>query len=218
MSTPVLIIGESGSGKSRSIVTLNPQETFIIASLAKDMPFRGWKKKYVHLSKDGGNYFVTDNYESIEKTLKYIDEKRTEVKTVVVDDFQYLMANEFMRRSGERGYDKFTEIGEHAWKLVFNARLYRQDLIIVFLAHSDTDESGKTKVKTIGKLLDDKICVEGMFSVVLNTFVEDGKYYFETQTNGNNTTKSPEGMFNERRIPNDLNLVVNSIHKYNTEE
>lgn len=218
MSTPVLIIGESGSGKSRSIVSLNPQETFIIASLAKDMPFKGWRKKYVHLTKDGGNYFVTDNYEAIEKTLKYIDEKRPEVKTVVVDDFQYLMANEFMRRSGERGYDKFTEIGEHAWKLVFNSRLYRTDLIIVFLAHSDTDDTGKTKVKTIGKLLDDKICVEGMFSVVLNTFVEDGKYYFETQTNGNNTTKSPEGMFADRRIPNDLNLVVQSIHKYNTEE
>lgn len=218
MSTPVLIIGESGSGKSRSIVTLNPQETFVIASLAKDMPFRGWRKKYVQLNKDGGNYFVTDSYEAIEKTLKYVDDKRPEVKTVVIDDFQYLMANEFMRRSGERGYDKFTEIGEHAWKLVFNSRLYRPDLIIVFLAHSDTDDNGKSKVKTIGKLLDDKICVEGMFSVVLNTFVEDGKYYFETQTNGNNTTKSPEGMFGDRRIPNDLNLVVQSIHKYNTEE
>jgi len=127
------------------------------------------------------------------------------------------MANEFMRRSGERGYDKFTEIGEHAWRLVFNARLLRQDLIVIFLSHSDTDDKGKTKVKTIGKLLDDKITVEGMFSIVLNTFVEDGKYYFETQTNGSNTTKSPEEMFAERRIPNDLNLVVQSIHKYNTE-
>lgn len=217
MSTPVLIIGESGSGKSRSVVTLNPQETFVIASLAKDMPFRGWRKKYTTLSKDGGNYFVTDNYEAIEKTLKYVDEKRPEVKTIVIDDFQYLMANEFMRRSGERGYDKFTEIGEHAWRLVFNARLLRQDLIVIFLSHSDTDDKGKTKVKTIGKLLDDKITVEGMFSIVLNTFVEDGKYYFETQTNGSNTTKSPEEMFSERRIPNDLNLVVQSIHKYNTE-
>ena len=223
MSIPILINGKSGSGKSRSIVGLNPIETFIIASLAKDLPIKGWKRKYTNLSKDGGNYIVTDDYEKIDKTLAYISDKRPEIKTVVIDDSQYLMANEFMRRHSKVGggnavFSLYNDIGDHFWHLVMSMRLFRQDLIIIMLHHSETSEIGETKAKTIGKMLDDKIVVEGMFSIVLNTLVENGQYFFETQTSGFNTTKSPEGMFAEKRIPNDLNLVIQSIHKYNTEE
>jgi hypothetical protein len=223
MSTPVLINGKSGTGKSRSIVGLNPVETFIIASLAKDLPFKGWRKKYVPLTKAGGNYIVTDDYEKIDKTLKYVSESRPEIKTVIIDDSQYLMANEFMRRHSKVGggnavFSLYNDIGDHFWHLVMDMRSYRQDLTIIMLHHSETTEMGDTKAKTIGKMLDDKIVIEGMFSIVLNTSVENGEYFFETQTSGFNTTKSPEGMFGEKRIPNDLSLVVQSIHNYNTEE
>lgn len=222
MSTPVLINGASGTGKSRSIVGLNPVETFIIAALAKDLPFKGWRKKYIPLSKDGGNYLVTDDYTLINKTMDYVDKQRPEIKTLIIDDSQYLMANEFMRRHSTTGggnavFQLYNEIGDHFWHLIMNARLLRQDLTVIFLHHSETSEAGNTKAKTIGKMLDDKVVIEGMFSIVLNTAMDNGKYFFETQNNGNNTTKSPEGMFDEKRIPNDLNFVVQSIHKYNTE-
>ena len=222
MSTPLLINGGSGTGKSTSLKNLNPDTTFIIASLAKDLPFKGWRKKYKPVSKEGGNYIVTDDYDKINDALEYVDKKRPEINVVVIDDSQYLMTNEFMRRHSKTGggngvFTLYNEIGDHFWNLIMNARLLRQDLTVVFLHHSETNDLGQTKSKTIGKMLDDKVVVEGMFSIVLNTAMEDGKYYFETQNNGNNTTKSPEGMFSEKRIPNDLNFVVQQITKYNEE-
>lgn len=220
MSTPVLIVGKSGTGKSRSTVNLDPTKTFIIASLAKDLPFRGWKKKYAPIDGNGkGNYVCTDEYPEIGKALNYISTSRPDVKYVVIDDAQYLMVNEFMRRHASAGagnavFSLYNEIADHFWTLVFNARLYRPDLMIFFLAHSDVNDSGESKMKTIGKLLDEKVNVEGMFSIVLNTVVDDKKYYFETQNSGFNTSKSPEGMFPERRIDNDLALVADAINKY----
>ena len=218
MSTPVLIIGKSGTGKSRSIVNLDPVSTFVISAIPKDLPFRGWKKKYTPLTKTTGNWLCTDDYTATEKAMKYIDKELPKIKVLVIDDFQYFMADEFMRRAHEKGYDKFTEIGEHAWNLIWNLRMLRGDLVCFLLAHSDQNDLGETKCKTIGKLLDEKICVEGMFSIVLNTLVDNGQYFFQTQNNGANTTKSPEGMFATERIPNDLSIVVSAINKYNTEE
>jgi hypothetical protein len=218
MSKPILAIGKSGSGKSRAILNLNPAKTFIINVNGKDLPFRGWRKNYTPLNKEGkGNIVSFDNHEKIRDTLNFINDKRPDIEVIIIDDFQYIMANEFMRRAKEKGFEKFTEIGQHAWDLLFQSRMLRNDLFVVFLAHSDTDDQGNSKCKTIGKLLDDKICVEGMFTIVLNTAYEDGKYFFETQTNGNNTTKSPEGMFSTNRIENDLNLVITSIKKYEGE-
>jgi len=193
MSTPLLIAGTSGTGKSRSIVTLNPEETFIIAALAKDLPFKGWRTKYKPLTKDGtGNYLCTDDYVLIHKTLDFVDTKRPEIKTVVIDDSQYLMANEFMRRHSSTGggnavFQLYNEIGDHFWHLIMNMRLLRQDLIVILLHHSEITDLGNSKAKTIGKMLDDKIVIEGMFSIVLNTVMDNGKYFFETQNNGNNT-------------------------------
>jgi hypothetical protein len=119
-----------------------------------------------------------------------------------------------MRRAKEKGYEKFTEIGEHVWALIWDCQLCRQDLIIFFLSHSETTELGETKIKTIGKLLDEKVCIEGMFSICLGTSVIDGKYYFDTQSDGKTTYKSPEGMFKTRTIDNDLQLVISAIKSY----
>lgn len=200
------------------MLNLDPAKSFIVNVIGKDLPFKGWSKKYTPLTKEGkGNIITLDEADKIKANLIYISDKRPEIEVVIIDDFQYIMANEFMRRAKEKGFEKFSEIGNHAWDLLFNARLLRKNLFVVFLAHSDTDENGKSKCKTIGKLLDDKICVEGMFTIVLNTGYEDGKYFFETQTNGSNTTKSPEGMFKTNRIENDLNFVINSIKTYESD-
>lgn len=220
MGKPVLINGESGSGKSRSIANLDPKSTFIINVNRKDLPFKGWRSRYSLITKDNlsGNMLFADDYETIDKTIGYVDEKRSEIKVGIIEDAQYIMANEFMRRAKEKGYEKFTEIGEHYWKIIWHCNLTRSDMIWFILSHVEVNEYGQTKAKTIGKMLDDKICIEGMFTIVLNTLVDDRKYFFETQSNGKNTTKSPEGMFSELRIPNDLEYVRQQIIKYETEE
>ncbi|MFH1394583.1 MAG: AAA family ATPase [Candidatus Omnitrophota bacterium] len=220
MSDLCLIIGQSGTGKSRSIFNLDPKETMVISTIEKPLPFRGWKQKYKKLTKEnGGNLFYSDDHIDILKTLKYIDEKRKEIKIIVIDDFQYLMVNEFMRKhssvsKGNAVFGLYNEIADHAWSILWEVRFLRSDLMIFVLAQNEIDDSGRAKIKTIGRLLDEKITIEGMFSIVLNTAYEDEKYFFETQTNGLNTTKSPEGMFNERRIPNDLKIVCEAIKNY----
>ena len=207
-----LIIGKSGTGKSRSIINLPADKTGIINVNGKPLPFKGWKTNYKVMNKDGGNMLMSDKHETIIKSIEFINKNFT---TGVIDDFQYLMANEFMRRAKETGFQKFTDIGCHAWEIVH--LLSSSPIHWFVLSHSETTDTGETKAKTIGKLLDDKICLEGMFSMVLNTVVEDGKFYFETQNNGQNTSKSPEGMFDSVRIPNDLDYVISHINKYEGE-
>lgn len=216
MAINVLIIGESGTGKSRSIVNLDPISTFIINVNGKPLPFKGWKTKYIefdHITRKG-NTINIDNAERIIKAIQFIDKELSHVKVGIIDDSQYIMANEFMRRAKEKGYEKFTEIGEHYWSIIWQCQLCRQDMIWFFLTHQETNDQGLTKAKTIGKLLDDKICIEGMFTIVINTIVDDGHYYFKTQNNGYNTTKSPEGMFDSLTIDNDLELVRQAIINY----
>lgn len=219
MATNVLILGRSGTGKSRSILNLDPKTTFIINVNKKPLPFRGWKKKFVEATKENpnGNIIGIDDPDLIINTIRCVDNSRSEIKTLIIDDAQYIMANEFMRRAMEKGYDKFTQIAEHFWKIIWECQLCREDMICIFLSHSEIDENGLSKAKTIGKLLNEKIDIEGMFTIVLNTIVEDGKYSFGTQNDGSNTSKSPEGMF-QPRIENDLKTVIDSINSYNEGE
>lgn len=221
MSIGTLIIGESGTGKSTSIETLDSTKTFIISILDKPLPFRGWKKKYtkIHSEKNPmGNYYSVSNSDCVVKTLNYINTKMSQIKTVVIDDFQYVMATEFMNRALEKGFDKFTQIGKNAWNIIMAALSLRNDLNVIFLSHSDTDDSGKVKCKTIGKLLDEKVCIEGMFTVVLNSVIKDDQYGFLTQNLGNNIAKSPRGMFEDTFIPNDLKYVIDTINDYYNED
>ncbi len=214
MSNATLIIGESGTGKSTSIRNLDESETFIINVLDKPLPFKGFKKRYIKVSQDGGNYFVSDDYNDILKSIKYISDNRPEIKNIIIDDYQYIMANEFMRRAMDRGFDKFTEIGQHAWKIIYYSVKCRDDLFFFFLSHSELDASGHVKCKTIGKMIDDKITLEGMFTTVLHTTVMDGKYKFITQNNGVHIAKSPMGMFDSIYIDNDLNQVKKHMNNY----
>lgn len=216
--TSVLIIGESGAGKSTSIRTLDPKETFIINTINKPLPFKTATKNYRTLSsKDDleGNMLGTDRAASIIRVINAIDKERPHIKNLILDDFQYVMANEFMRRALEKGYEKFSEIGQNAWSIINALNSCRDDLTTIVLSHSETnDMTGKVKCKTIGKMVDDKVCLEGMFTIVLQSAVIDGKHVFITQHDGMSVAKSPLGMFEEKLIPNDLQFVINAIKNY----
>lgn len=198
MGIPVLILGESGTGKSASLRNFKENDIKVINVANKPLPF---KNKIESVS--------TDNYKEIVKEMKLNQKKIT-----VIDDAQYLMANEFMRRATERGFDKFTEIAQNFWSLVNTIKDLPDDQIVYFLAHIERDANGNEKIKTIGKLLDEKITVEGMFTIVLKTNVNDGVYSFVTQNSGHDTVKSPIGMFPSMVIDNDLKYVDEKIRNY----
>lgn len=199
MGIPILILGESGTGKSASMRNFKPDEIALANVAGKPLPFKGKFAETVN----------TDSYRAIKKFMK-----ESYANVVVIDDAQYLMANEFMRRSAERGYDKFTEIAVNFWDLVQAVRELPEEKIVVFMAHIDRDQNGNEKIKTIGKLLDEKITVEGMFAIVLKTSVSDGKFSFLTQNSGHDTVKSPIGLFPANEIDNDLKAVVDRVYDY----
>jgi hypothetical protein len=216
MATNTLIMGESGTGKSTSIRTLNPSETFIINVLDKPLPFKGYKNNYTKLTEEGGNYCATDQHSAISQIIGSLDkkEKWQHIKNVVIDDFQYVMANEFMRRARERGYDKFTEIGQNAWNIIGQCSNCRDDLYFFILSHTETDSTGKVKCKTIGKMLDSTITLEGMFTIVLHSLVMDKQYKFLTQNDGTHIAKSPLGMFDSTLLDNDLAFIKQKMTTY----
>ena len=200
MAIPVLLLGQSGTGKSYSMKNFNEEEICLISVQKALLPFR---KKFTET-------VVTDKYSEIIKAMK-----ATKKKVIVIDDTQYLMCNEFMRRATEKGYDKFTEIAQNFWSLVVQeVNNLPADTIVYLLCHTATDENGMEKMKTIGKLVDEKITPEGLFTIVLKTAVSDGNYAFVTQNNGKDTVKSPEGMFSTYAINNDLKYVDEKIRNY----
>jgi len=226
MAHGILIIAESGAGKSTSIENLNPAETFIINVANKPLPFKGWRKKYTAWSSKEnptGNMYYGNSPQNIEACIKYVNEKRKEIKTLVIDDFQYMSSFEFFDRVDEKGYDKFTQIGAHLARIARMPKDLREDLTVFFLTHAEesTDLEGKKKLKakTIGKMVDEKLTLEGLFSIVLFGKVKKDKdgnirYVFETSNNGENTCKSPKGMFTDFEIPNDLSFVKQAIADY----
>lgn len=211
MSIATLILGKSGTGKSTSLRNLVPAETLLLQVIRKPLPFRstGWS----YWDKDNnptGNIFVSERWDTIIKIMR-----GTKRKVIVVDDFQYLLANEYMRRTDEKGYDKFTDIAKHAWEVMSVASGLPPDVRVYLLSHVEENEStGAMKMKTIGKMLDEKITPEGLVTIVLRTTVEDGRYKFMTRNNGMDTTKSPMGLFDEDKIDNDLAVVDAAIADY----
>jgi len=207
MSIATLILGQSGTGKSTSMRNLNPADVLLIQAIKKPLPFRS--KDWRPLTKEGGNVYVCDNAAKICQIIE-----KTQKSIIVIDDFQYIMANEFMRRTAEKGYDKFTDIGRAAWD-IFNAATGASDHKRVYiLSHTEQNESGTTKIKTIGKMLDEKITLEGMVTICLKTVVTNGVYEFSTQNSGSDTVKSPLGLFESERIDNDLAAVDAAIIEY----
>ena len=199
MATPVLILGASGSGKSTSLRNFSEDEIGIINVCGKPLPFKNTLKT-----------FHSDDYAKITNVLK-----KTSAKTIIIDDAQFLMANEFMRTAKQTGYQKFTDIALNFWTLIQTViKDLADDVIVYFLSHVETDAHGNLKMKTIGKMLDEKITLESLFTIVLRTQVTDGKYTFRTQTDGVDTVKSPMGMFDTLEIENDLKAVDSIIRDY----
>lgn len=218
MSTSILVIGESGTGKSTAIRNLNPNETFVISVLDKPMPFKGARKHYKTADGEDGNYFASDSCGAILKGLHSINTNRPNVKSIIIDDFQYLMAHEYMRRANEKGFTKFSEISQHAWSVMHLAGNLRNDLMVFILAHSEQREDGIFRCKTIGKMLNEKITVEGMFTIVLHSLIQDDEYGFLTQTTKNYLAKSPMEMFDDLFITNDLQFVRDKADNYFNED
>lgn len=199
MGIPVLVLGESGSGKSTSLRNFKPDEYLLLNVAGKPLPFRG-KPKYVINNPD---------YLTMSKAVS-----NSPVKTVVIDDSQYMMAFDFFDHAKETGYQKFTDLALNFKNLIDVVRKFSpEDEIVYFLHHIETMSDGKVKAKTIGKMLDEKLTIEGLFSVVLMCRTDGKRHYFETQSDGNTTAKSPMGMF-EAEIDNDLKFVDQAIREY----
>lgn len=198
MGIPVLIMGESGSGKSTSMRNLDPEKVGIFNVAGKPLPFRKQMR-------------VVNNatYQSIYKVLA-----NPKLKTYIIDDSQYLMAFEELDRAKETGYTKFTEMALNFSGLVrYIINQLPADVIVYFLQHTEVTEQGKVKAKTVGKMIDSKLTLEGLFSIVLMCEASDSGYHFITQSNGCTTAKSPMEMF-DKEIDNDLAMVDATIRDY----
>ena len=204
MGECVFVYGKSGSGKSRSLINFGEDEIFLVNTIGKRLPFR---RKFKYEIK-------TDDFNKIANGLR-----KMPTKTAVIDDSGYLMTNAFMRghsapKSGSSTFDLYNDIADSFWSLITVIKNELPDDVIVYMImHEDTTDYGETKLRTIGKLLSEKVCIEGMSTVVLRCVVRDGKHLFITQSDGNDISKSPEGMF-ELEIENDLKFVDDSIRSY----
>lgn len=212
MGTATLILGESGTGKTTSLRNINPEQAMLIKPIGKPLPFKSKAWLPWDSEKKTGTVVSTDSHSAIVNVIKWAHHLGKRI--VIIDDFQYVMSNEFMRRSEEKSFDKFTEIGRHAWDIIKAAQDAPDDLRVYFMAHTEETVMGRVKMKTIGKMLDEKITVEGMFTIVLRTLTRDDQFFFTTKNNGADTVKSPMGMFETNEIDNDLAMVDATICDY----
>jgi hypothetical protein len=209
MSIAALILGSSGSGKSTSLRNLDPTKTLLIQCIKKPLPFKsaGWKKRVS--MQDDGNVIQTSDPVMIEKIMR-----KSPHDIVVIDDYQAVLINEILGRSSEHGYTKYTDVAKGAWN-IFNAAGDLADHRRVYImAHTRTDEFGNIRMQTVGKLVDSTIVPEGYFTIVLRTEVTNGNYKFLTQTNGQDCSKSPMGLFKDLHIDNDLAQVDQDIQDF----
>lgn len=198
----VLIQGESGSGKTFSMKDLPTETTAIVSPEKTRLPFRNQFKMLVG---------KTDS----DDIIKFIDECVKEgKKSIIIDDFQYILAIPYMHRIHEGGWEKYNDFGGNYFDIIDHCKSLPDDVIVYFMTHTETLEDGITRTKLIGKLLREKITIEGLFTIVLKTVVVDGKYYFTTQNSGKDTVKTPFGMFDTYAIDNNLAYVDDKIRNY----
>ena len=207
MGLPVLIMGRSGSGKSASLRNFK-KDIFVVNVNKKPLPFK---------ANDHLKVLITDEYLKIKQALAKAYEKG--IKSAVIDDAGYLMTSKFMaghrQLKGNQSFELYNEIGDNFYSLIrYIADELPEDMIVYMTMHEEMNDMGYSKPKTIGKLLDDKVCVEGMFTIVFHSMKLDGKYVFATNTDGLDVTKTPIGMFSETYIDNDLSVIDEVIREY----
>lgn len=201
MAQKVLVLGESGTGKSASLRNFKEDEALIINCAGKPLPFKNHFESF------------TPKYETMAKDIINTMDK-SDKKVIVVDDAQYIMSFQYMRRIKENGWDKWNDIQGDFFNIIKACDYMPEDVIVYFLSHLQRDDEGHEKIKTMGKMLDEKITIEGLFTIVLKTGVKDGQYFFFTQNSGLDTVKSPIGMFPSYAIDNDLKYVDTKIRNY----
>lgn len=202
MAQKVLILGESGTGKSTSLRNCDPATVAVVNPVGKPLPFK--------------NHFeMLNNVTDARRITAWMQQQAAAgKKLIVVDDFQYTIAIPYMNRIKENGWDKYNDFGANYFDIIQVCGQLPDDVVVAFMSHLETLESGLTTVKLIGKLLREKITIEGLFTVVLRTGVSEGKYYFYTQNSGKDTVKSPLGMFQSYAIDNDLAYVADKIRNF----
>ena len=210
MAIPILIIGKSGSGKSASMRNLDPNRVALVNVLGKPLPFRG---KFTQL--------VSDDYNKIVASIMAAPKKNRDI--IIIDDAGYLITNMFMRGHSNAGagngvFSLYNSIGDRFWNLIEAIRAEPSNARVYLIMHEDMNDFGQVKPKTIGRLIDEKVCLEGMFTICLRCMISDGKHVFRTQSDGMDVAKSPMGMFDELEIDNDLNMVDKKICEYYMEE
>lgn len=202
MAQMLLIMGESGTGKSTSMRNCDPATTTVINPVGKPLPFKG-------------KFEMLNGETESRKICKFMREQAAAgKKLIVVDDFQYILSVPYMNRIKENGWDKWNDFGANYFEIIEVCKELPEDVVVAYMTHTETLENGITTIKLIGKLLREKITIEGLFTIVLRTGVNEGRYYFYTQNSGKDTVKSPMGMFPAYAIDNDLNYVADKIRNF----
>jgi hypothetical protein len=196
----VLILGESGTGKSTSIRNLDPNTTGIINVSGKRLPFKN------------SSVFKTTKPNNDQEIIKLL--LSCKANKIIIDDWQHTIVDEFMAKIEQKGYDKFSKMAHNYWSVIKSLDQMANDKVVYFMSHIDRDQFGNEHAKTCGKLLEEKVTPEGYFLIVLKTVVQNGNYFFSTHNSGSDTVKSPLEMFSNDLIPNDLKFVDETIRNY----
>ena len=227
MSNIIGLAGFSGSGKSTSLKYLTPESTFIISCTNKQLQIPGFRKKYpkaeIKDKKLVGNWLISNNYSNIEKIMKIISNTRPEIKTIVIDDANYLLSNETFATALDKGYTKFSVMAKNYYELLMMCQSLRDDLTVVFICHIEnagTEENPMYKIWTTGKMLSQQVNLDGLFSYLIYSerYKDDEsdeiKYRFKTRTDGNDTCRTVAGCFEDKYIEPNMKLVIDTINKF----
>lgn len=227
MSNLICLAGQSNTGKSTSLRTLDPKSTFIISCTNKQLQIPGFRKKYTKVEiKDKklvGNWYVSNNYAQIGKVLSAVSNTRPEIKVVVLDDINYLLSNETFENALDKGYTKFSVMAKNYYDLLADCQLLRDDLTVVVITHTEnygTDMDPQYRMWTTGKMLTQQINLDGMFSYIIysDRYIDDTDdevhYRFKTRTDGNDTCRSVAGCFTEKYIEPDMKAVIDRINEF----
>ncbi len=215
MAKVIGVMGESGSGKTTAMRTLDPKTTFYIDCDGKGLSWKGWKNQY---NEKAGNYWKTDKVQIVQTILENINknEEYKKVKVIVIDTLNGIMVEDEVRRMKEKNFDKWVDLAQCIWGLLNKAHELRNDLTVIMICHSQTQKEDDgytfTRIKTSGKKLD-KLCIESKLTTVLHAEAKDGNYIFHTKAM-NSTAKTPLGAFDNDEIPNDMKAVLDALKEY----